>query len=594
MSETNRRVFLFPGQGAYLPGAMAPFAQHPTVRDVLDQIDAAVPRHPGGRMVDLLLATPGRPLDELLAQDGAGLQLALFGTSVALFGMVADAVNPADVLVGHSLGEIAALTAAGAFSIGDGARIVAARTACLERTAPPDGGMLAVSANLDVASALITAADDPSTVIAVRNSPRQTVLSGPRTGLARIAAAAAALDISTTMLRSPFAFHHPALATAAEAFRAAIATIPTRPLRHRVHSPILGRPYGLDDNLTDLLAQHLVRPVDLLSTIRDLHERGHALFIECGARDALVSSVGRTVPGVQTVGCLDGSRPGPDLIAAVRDRLTGGLPAESVLADHPASSRFASIAAPEPPAPVEPDPGPTSTPDPRAIPAQVPIDATPVTGKAITRAELLGRLRTAYAAALDYPESVFTDNADLEADLGVDSVKQTELLARMSEEFGVTVAVGDIGLTELSTLDHVAGAILQRLTAIPSPPPAVSGPPPAVPSPPPAVPTPPIEATSEPARPGAIDRAELLAELRRTYAGALDYPESVFTETADLEADLGVDSVKQTELLARVTERLAGGSTGRDVPLAELATLGAIVDFIMLNTTMLNTAVERS
>ena len=36
MSETNRRVFLFPGQGAYLPGAMAAFAQHDRVRGVLD------------------------------------------------------------------------------------------------------------------------------------------------------------------------------------------------------------------------------------------------------------------------------------------------------------------------------------------------------------------------------------------------------------------------------------------------------------------------------------------------------------------------------------------------------------------------------
>jgi acyl carrier protein len=59
----------------------------------------------------------------------------------------------------------------------------------------------------------------------------------------------------------------------------------------------------------------------------------------------------------------------------------------------------------------------------------------------------------------------------------------------------------------------------------------------------------------------------------------------VFTETADLEADLGIDSVKQTELLARVSEGLPGASLGRDVPLAELTTLGAIVDFMMRATT---------
>ena len=112
MSETNRRVFLFPGQGAYLPGAMAAFAQHPSVRDVLNEVDRAVPRATGN-VADLVLRAPGRPLPELLAQDTLGLQLALFGTSVALFDQLADLVTPADVLVGHSLGEIAALTAAG-------------------------------------------------------------------------------------------------------------------------------------------------------------------------------------------------------------------------------------------------------------------------------------------------------------------------------------------------------------------------------------------------------------------------------------------------------------------------------------------------
>src|SRR5690349_16889154 len=242
MSETNRRVFLFPGQGAYLPGAMSPFAQHHRVRDVLDEIDRVVPSDCGG-VSDLLLRTPGRPLPELLAQDPLGLQLALFGTSVSLFGEIADVVTAADVLVGHSLGEIAALTAAGAWSVGDGARIVAARTERLAAAAPPDGGMLALSTNADVAAALVAAADDAAVVVAVRNSPRQTVLSGPRPALARIAAAATALDIASTALGSPFAFHHPALAVAAESFRAAIAGIGVRPLRYRVHSPILGRAY---------------------------------------------------------------------------------------------------------------------------------------------------------------------------------------------------------------------------------------------------------------------------------------------------------------------------------------------------------------
>ena len=565
MSETNRRVFLFPGQGAYLPGAMAAFAQHDRVRGVLDEIDRAVPRDAGG-VSDLLLRSPGRPLSELLVQDSLGLQLALLGTSVALFGEIADLVGPSDVLLGHSLGEIGALTAAGAWSVGDAARIVAARTDRLAAAAAPDGGMLALSTHADVAAALVAAADDVSVVVAVRNSPRQTVLSGPRAALTRIAAAAAALDIAATTLASPFAFHHPALAGAAASFRSAVAELPVRPLRYRVHSPILGRAYRDEDDLAELLARHLVRPVDLLAGIRGLHERGHTVYVECGARDALVGAVRRTVPGVRTLTCLDGSRPGPDLIADVRDRLSG--PAEPVpVVSLPVGSLVSAPVVSVPPCPgvagsplvpvvpalVMPTPG---------LPAAV-LAADPMGTPPPGRAEVIARLRAAYAAALDYPESVFTETADLEADLGIDSVKQTELLARMSDEFGVLVALADIGLAELATLGRIADAIVARHAAGPGSPVAPPTPTPA------AVPAP------------TADRSALLSDLRRTYAVALDYPESAFTETADLEADLGIDSVKQTELLARVSERLPGAPLGRDVPLAELTTLGAIVDFMM-------------
>ncbi len=562
MSETNRRVFLFPGQGAYLPGAMAAFAQHDRVRGVLDEIDRAVPRDAGG-VSDLLLRSPGRPLSELLAQDPLGSQLALLGTSVALFGEIADLVGPSDVLLGHSLGEIGALTAAGAWSVGDAARIVAARTDRLAAAAAPDGGMLALSTHADVAAALVAAADDVSVVVAVRNSPRQTVLSGPCAALTRIAAAAAALDIAATTLASPFAFHHPALAGAAASFRSAVAELPVRPLRYRVHSPILGRDYRDEDDLAELLAQHLVRPVDLLAGIRGLHERGHTVYVECGARDALVGAVRRTVPGVQTLTCLDGSRPGPHFIADVRDRLSGPagpVPAVSVpvgsvpvVSVPPCPGVAGSPLVPVVPALVMPTPG---------LPAAV-LAADPMGTPPPGRAEVIARLRAAYAAALDYPESVFTETADLEADLGIDSVKQTELLARMSDEFGVLVALADIGLAELATLGRIADAIVARHAAGPGSPVA------------PPTPTP----TAVPAP--TADRSALLSDLRRTYALALDYPESVFTETADLEADLGIDSVKQTELLARVSERLPGAPLGRDVPLAELTTLGAIVDFMM-------------
>ena len=86
--------------------------------------------------------------------------------------------------------------------------------------------------------------------------------------------------------------------------------------------------------------------------------------------------------------------------------------------------------------------------------------------------------------------------------------------------------------------------------------------------------------------PGQRGRAQILEDLRATYAAALDYPASVLTETADLEADLGVDSVKQTELLAQVSESYALALHPDELRLSELATLGNIADLVLTTDRM--------
>jgi acyl carrier protein len=64
------------------------------------------------------------------------------------------------------------------------------------------------------------------------------------------------------------------------------------------------------------------------------------------------------------------------------------------------------------------------------------------------------------------------------------------------------------------------------------------------------------------------------------YAAALEYPEDVFTPDVELEAELGIDSVKQTELLARLGEQYALPPRPADFRLADYNTLGKVVDFV--------------
>jgi acyl carrier protein len=64
------------------------------------------------------------------------------------------------------------------------------------------------------------------------------------------------------------------------------------------------------------------------------------------------------------------------------------------------------------------------------------------------------------------------------------------------------------------------------------------------------------------------------------YAQVLEYPEEVFEDLAELEADLGVDSVKQTELFARVAEMFGLGMRPDGFRVADYPTFGAVVDFV--------------
>ncbi|MFJ5880641.1 acyl carrier protein, partial [Kitasatospora cineracea] len=73
--------------------------------------------------------------------------------------------------------------------------------------------------------------------------------------------------------------------------------------------------------------------------------------------------------------------------------------------------------------------------DPAAAPAAVPVVSVP------GREEVLGRLRELFAVTLGYPVEMVTADADLEADLGIDSLKRVEMLAKVAAEFGLGESV---------------------------------------------------------------------------------------------------------------------------------------------------------
>ncbi|MGW7031180.1 acyltransferase domain-containing protein [Streptomyces xanthophaeus] len=595
-------VLLFPGQGGFDGAAFSrAVAGHPQLRAVFECIDPVTEEAYGRRLTDTLFQDAPLELAQLLRDEAWVSQLAIYGTGLAAYRILTDNGVRPSVLVGHSLGEITALVAAGAYSLEDGARIVLRRTSAIAGRDTGSGAMVALSASPERSAGMVALVGDPALAVATENHDAQTVLSGPGAAIAKVKAVAEQLGIGFAQLDASFAFHNPTLAGAAPGFAADVRGLRQRPLAVPVYSPILQRFYEDDESLGDRLADHFTQPVRFSAAVRFLHERGERTFVEAGGRATLASLVPKALLGVaaedltvlSTLSVGRGnalrlpdtletlreaglaSRPGG--LDAVRLHLAPGLSEDEFTAFWAQSGRevadlvarrltafrdtagaTGTAVASAAPAPA-PAPGPAVE-EPRPAATAAPADRP-------GREEVFAVLRTLYAQALEYPEEVFTPGALLEAELGVDSVKQVELLSRASTHYGLPARASDFRLGDYETLDKIAGLITDELGSLAGP--AEPAPAP-VPAPAPAA----APAASAPAE------EEVFAVLRTLYAQALEYPEEVFTPDALLEAELGVDSVKQVELLSRASTHYGLPARASDFRLGDYETLDKIAGLI--------------
>jgi [acyl-carrier-protein] S-malonyltransferase len=199
-------------------------------------------------------------------------------------------------MAGHSLGEFAALAAAGAVDEATGLRLVALRGRLMQRVAERgggEGGMLAVRTSFDEAGEL---ADRFDLTVANDNSPEQVVLSGPNGALDRAAEEASAGGTRARRLHIAGAFHTPAMNPAAAKFRAALERIDFKKPKVPVFSGVTA---ALFDDFRRRLSQAIIRPVQWRETLLSLDGWGVERFVEVGPGRVLTGLVRRTLDGAQ-------------------------------------------------------------------------------------------------------------------------------------------------------------------------------------------------------------------------------------------------------------------------------------------------------
>lgn len=268
---------LFPGQGSHHPGMRALVAE---LRP--DLLDLAT---------DACGCDPFERLDEgTRYQQPAILCASLAGWERARH------ERPA-LVAGHSLGELAALVAAGALAEGDAIEIVALRGRTMDEAARAcaPGGMLAIRADAAIAAAVARAA---GVWIANENAPDQVVLAGPLDALDAAADDLRSRGVRAMRLPVSGAFHSPAMAPASEALQRALARVPIRPPEIPVVSCMTAMLFT--DPRAELVAA-LTRPVRWVAVLRALEWRGIDRFVEAGPGDVLTKLVRKTVPSAEAL-----------------------------------------------------------------------------------------------------------------------------------------------------------------------------------------------------------------------------------------------------------------------------------------------------
>ncbi len=444
-------VALFPGQGAYSPGILSASATDPVVRKVLSATDAVGAEFGIGHVSGLLLDPEAPQLGVLSRESPARLMLAIFAAGAVGYSILSREHHiAADIFLGHSFGEITALTAAGVFTVEDGARVLCLRSEALRQSPPPAGGLMAVPLSADRVEHLLAAGGFPGLVVAAVNAPRQTVVSGPDQQLEHFAPLAAALGAPVSRLQSPYLFHNPLCEPAARVFAESVASVPTQPMAARVFSSIHNSFYPDADTALAALPGHLTRPVRYLEAVRQLHAHGGEVFIECGVGRALTDLLRKSIGDAVTVNILGGSPVSPQL-----SRLRTAAPSQTIVPSE-------SFPVPTPYAFDQEDAGSAAETDHPAPSTRVAPEFGKGAGRAAEEKDrLIAELCTAYAEKLGYPEEVFTAEADIEADLGVDSVKRIELLRWTADRYDLGDVLEGIRPGDLPTATAIADLVLR-------------------------------------------------------------------------------------------------------------------------------------
>ncbi len=294
-------AFIFPGQGSQTVGMGAELAQaFASAREVFQEVDDALSQKLS------VLMREGPEADLTLTENA---QPALMAVSMAVMRTLEKemgvSVEKAAFVAGHSLGEYAALAAAGAISLSDTARLLKLRGQAMQRAVPVGAGAMAslIGPKTDVALAEAAAAAGAEVgvcVVANDNNNGNVVISGDKAGVDRAIEKAKELGARAIPLNVSAPFHCPLMQPAADEMAAALASAAIVAPRAPLVANVTARPTLDPEAIRRMLVEQVPGRVRWRESMEWMAgEGGVTRFAEAGAGKVLSGMAKRIAPDAE-------------------------------------------------------------------------------------------------------------------------------------------------------------------------------------------------------------------------------------------------------------------------------------------------------